>query len=56
MSRRSVRDVVAEPGRAELADTILRWYCELIARRYDGAVRRWARRPTIAIDVEQFVV
>jgi hypothetical protein len=37
-------------------DTILRWYRELIARKYDGSARRRAGRPTIAIDMEQLVV
>jgi len=34
-------------------DTILRWYRELIARKYDGSVRRQTGRPTVATDVEQ---
>jgi putative transposase len=37
-------------------DTILRWYRELIARKYDGSARRRTGRPTVAIDVEQLVV
>ena len=37
-------------------DTILRWYRELIARKYDGSARRRPGRPTIGIDVEQLVV
>jgi transposase InsO family protein len=37
-------------------DTILRWYRELIARKYDGSARRRSGRPTVAIDVEQLVV
>jgi putative transposase len=37
-------------------DTILRWYRELIARKYDGSARRRAGRPAVAIDVEQLVV
>jgi hypothetical protein len=36
-------------------DTILRWYRELIARKYDGSARRRTGRPTVAIDVEQLV-
>jgi len=37
-------------------DTILRWYRELIARKYDGSARRRTGRPTVAIDIEQLVV
>jgi hypothetical protein len=31
-------------------DTILRWYRELITRKYDGSARRRAGRPTVAVD------
>jgi hypothetical protein len=31
-------------------DTILRWYRELIARKYDGSARRRTGRPTVATD------
>jgi hypothetical protein len=37
-------------------DTILRWYRELIARKYDGSARRRTGRPTVTVDVEQLVV
>jgi putative transposase len=37
-------------------DTILRWYRELIARKYDGSARRRPGRPFVATDVEQLVV
>jgi hypothetical protein len=37
-------------------DTILRWYRELITRKYDGSARRRIGRPTVAADVEQLVV
>jgi hypothetical protein len=37
-------------------DTILRWYRELIARKYDGSARRRPGRPTVAFEVEQLVV
>jgi hypothetical protein len=37
-------------------DTILRWYRELIARKYDGSACRRTGRPTVAIDIEQLVV
>jgi putative transposase len=37
-------------------DTILRWYRELIARKYDGSARRLIGRPTVAADLERLVV
>jgi hypothetical protein len=37
-------------------DTILRWYRELIARKYDGSARRRPGRRPVAADVEQLVV
>ena len=37
-------------------DTILRWYRELIARKYDGSARRRIGRPAVAADVKQLVV
>src|SRR5215467_2944225 len=37
-------------------ETILRWYRELIVRKYDGSARLRIGRPTVAADVEQLVV
>jgi hypothetical protein len=37
-------------------DTILRWYRELIARKYDGSARRGARRPLKSPAARQLVV
>ena len=37
-------------------DTILRWYRELIAKKYDGTARRGTARPVRAQDVRQLVV
>jgi hypothetical protein len=37
-------------------DTILRWYRELIARKYDGSARRRPGRRSVAADVEQLVI
>ena len=37
-------------------DTILRWYRELIAAKYDGTVRRGAGRPGTASSVRKLVV
>jgi transposase len=36
--------------------TILRWYRELIARKYDGSARRGTGRPATREDVQQLVV
>lgn len=48
-------------GLAELAtivrpETILRWYRELIARKYDGSTRRGSGRPTKGENVRELVV
>jgi len=37
-------------------DTILRWYRQLIARKYDGSKRRGPGRPRTAEDIAQLVV
>jgi hypothetical protein len=37
-------------------DTILRWYRELVARKYDGATRRGAGRPATEVSLQQLVV
>jgi len=37
-------------------DTILRWYRELIAKKYDGTARRKTARPANSRDVRQLVV
>ena len=37
-------------------DTILRWYRELIAKKYDGAARRGTGRPVSASSVRQLVI
>ena len=37
-------------------DTILRWYRELIARKYDGVVRRGAGRPGTAPSIQELIV
>ena len=36
--------------------TILRWYRELVARKYDGSARRGVGRPASAASVQQLVV
>jgi Integrase core domain len=37
-------------------ETLLRWYRELIAKKYDGSARRGAGRPASAAGVQQLVV
>jgi hypothetical protein len=37
-------------------DTILRWYRELVARKYDGTARRGCRRPGTAASLRRLVV
>jgi transposase len=37
-------------------ETILRWYRELIARKYDGAARRGAGRPRTRASIQDLVV
>ncbi|MEO6775699.1 MAG: hypothetical protein ABI467_22250 [Kofleriaceae bacterium] len=38
------------------ADTILRWYRELIARKYDGSSRRGRGHPATAVSLQDLVV
>lgn len=37
-------------------DTILRWYRELIAKKYDGSARRGAGRPATVVPLQRLVV
>ena len=37
-------------------DTILRWYRQLVAKKYDGSQRRGLGRPRTASDVRSLVV
>jgi hypothetical protein len=37
-------------------DTILRWYCELIAKKYDGTSQRDGGRPGRATSLQRMVV
>ena len=37
-------------------DTILRWYRQLVAKKYDGAQRRGPGRPKAAVDIVELVV
>jgi len=37
-------------------DTLLRWYRDLVAHKYDGSRRRGVGRPRTAVEIEQLVV
>src|SRR4029453_4518666 len=37
-------------------DTLLRWYRELVAQKYDGSARRGPGRPRIAGEIQQLIV
>ena len=50
------RRVLDELAGLVTPDTILRWYHELIARKYDGAARRGTGRPGSVQSVRQLVV
>jgi hypothetical protein len=50
------RRVLDELAGLVTPDTILRWYRELIARKYDGAARRGTGRPANGHSVRQLVV
>ena len=50
------RKVLAEVAGIVTPDTILRWYRELIARKYDGSKKRRVGRPHTEQDVAALVV
>jgi putative transposase len=50
------RRVLDEISGLVTPDTILRWYRELIADKYDGTARRGAGRPGTASSVRELVV
>jgi transposase InsO family protein len=52
LGRKTLRqlDTIATP------DTLLRWYRQLVARKYDGSSRRGAGRPRTAIDIVELVL
>lgn len=37
-------------------DTLLRWYRELVAQKYDGSARRGLGRPRIAGEIQQWIL
>ena len=50
------RKVLSEVTGLLTPDTILHWYCQLIATKYDGSARRGAGRPRTAQAIEELVV
>lgn len=50
------RNGLAEMASIATADTILRWYRELVAQKYDGSTRRGPGRPRKNRDVRELVV
>jgi hypothetical protein len=42
-----------EIGTIVTPDTLLRWYRQLVAKKYDGSTTRKSGRPKTAADVEQ---
>jgi hypothetical protein len=49
------RQRLFEIGTLATPDTLLRWYRELIAKKYDGSKRRRPGRPRTAVDFEELV-
>src|SRR5258705_4221651 len=51
------RKALAEVATVARPDTILAWYCKLVARKFDGSkARRGPGRPRISREVEQLIV
>src|SRR5258706_9403051 len=52
LGRRRLREIspIASP------DTLLRWYRELVARKYDGSARRGPGRPRIAGEIQALIL
>ena len=53
--RRLGRRVLGEIGTIVKPDTIIRWYRELIARKYDGSEKRRPGRPRVMERIRAFV-
>jgi hypothetical protein len=48
---------LADVAAATKPDTLLRWYCELIAKKFDGSkFRKSLGRPPLAEEIERLVV
>ena len=50
------RKVLADIATIARPDTILGWYRKLVARKFDGSVRRGPGRPRIRREVEQLII
>jgi putative transposase len=50
------RKALAGVAMVATPDTILRWYRELVAQKYDGSARRGAGRPRTATEIVRFLV
>ena len=50
------RKALAEVATIATPDTILRWYRELVAKKYDGSARRGPGRPGTAAEIVRLVV
>jgi len=50
------RHILERPGGLVTPDTILRWYRELIAKKYDGTTQRRGGRPGTATSLQHLVV
>ena len=50
------RKVLSEIAGIVTPDTILRWYRQLVAKKYDGSTRRGAGRPRVSVDIAGLVV
>jgi len=50
------RKALAEVATVATPDTILRWYRELVAKKYDGSARRGAGRPRTATEIVRLLV
>ena len=50
------RKVLSEIAGIVTPDTILRWYRQLVARKYDGSTRRGAGRPRVSVSLVGLVV
>jgi hypothetical protein len=50
------RNALGEMASIATPDTILRWYRELVAKKYDGSARRGPGRPETAAEIVRLVV
>jgi transposase InsO family protein len=50
------RKLLHEAATIATPDTLLRWYRELVAKKYDGSRQRGPGRPRVAVDITELVV